>query len=118
MGRNIFSLGFEHSETGSPFSENTNAVILATGYQYKVPLFLGSMNDHIEWLEDGKYHIKENYAIDRNNTIFVQNAELHTHGFNSADLGLGPYRNAIILNTILKREHIQINQTGNVFQEF
>jgi lysine N6-hydroxylase len=53
---------------------------------------------------------KRNYAIDPENSIFVQNGEQATHGFNASDLSLGPYRNAIILNTILEMERFQIEE--------
>jgi len=36
--------------------------------------------------------------------IFVANAELHSHGVATPDLGICAYRNASILNTILGRE--------------
>jgi hypothetical protein len=34
----------------------------------------------------------------------------HTHGFNAPDLGMGPYRNAIILNTILGYEYFPLEK--------
>jgi hypothetical protein len=36
--------------------------------------------------------------------IFVANAELHSHGVATPDLGIGAYRSATILNTVLGRE--------------
>ena len=36
--------------------------------------------------------------------LFVQNAELHTHGVGAPDLGLGAHRNAVILNAVCGRE--------------
>lgn len=114
----MFMIELEHSGTSETFSHQTDVVILATGYTSKVPDFLNSMQEHIQWQEDGNYQVQQNYSIDRDNTLFVQNAELHSHGFNSADLGLGPYRNAIILNTILKRDQFKIEKSGSVFQDF
>ena len=38
------------------------------------------------------------YAVDRSGReIFVQNAEEHTHGFVAPDLGMGAYRNSVII---------------------
>ena len=37
-------------------------------------------------------------------TLFVQNAELHTHGVGAPDLGLGAHRNAVIANALCGRE--------------
>jgi lysine N6-hydroxylase len=49
--------------------------------------------------------------------ILFLNAELLTHGFNSADLGMGPYRNTIIINTILKKPYFKF-QSKTPFQQF
>jgi lysine N6-hydroxylase len=110
-------LSLEQSETGTLFEHRTEALIMATGYKYNVPICINTMNDHIQWTDEGDYDIQANYSIDRNNSVFVQNADLQTHGFNSADLGLGPYRNAVILNTILGFEHFIIEKR-DTFQTF
>lgn len=110
-------LELEHRATDAYFSQQTDALILATGYTYKVPAFLNGLQDHIKWNEEGNYQVQENYSIDRNNSIFVQNADIHTHGFNSADLGLGPHRNALILNAILNREVFAMER-DTAFQTF
>ena len=66
----------------------------------------------------GRLDISRHYAIDKKgDAIFIQNAELHTHGFNSADLGLGTYRNMVIVNSILGYEHYGI-PADNTFQDF
>ena len=49
--------------------------------------------------------------------IFVQNAELHTHGFTSPDLGMAAYRNSTILREILGWEYYPV-ETSIAFQEF
>jgi lysine N6-hydroxylase len=63
------------------------------------------------------YALNRNHFIDNRSSIFVQNADLHSHGFNSADLGMGPYRNATILNLILGREHFKLEE-NIAFQRF
>jgi lysine N6-hydroxylase len=114
---NKFSLKFYHSEENRYFEHLADAVILATGYQQQVPSFIEGIRNQINWTIDGYYAVSRNYSIDNNNTVFVQNADLQSHGFNSADLGLGAYRNGIILNTILKREHF-VFEKNIVFQHF
>jgi lysine N6-hydroxylase len=49
--------------------------------------------------------------------IFVQNAELHTHGFVSPDLGMAAYRNSCILREILGCEVYPVERSI-AFQEF
>ena len=50
-------------------------------------------------------------------TLFVQNAELHTHGVGAPDLGLGAHRNAVIVNALCGREVYAVRER-NVFQSF
>jgi lysine N6-hydroxylase len=111
------TLNFFHTEMETEFSHETESVILATGYKYVIPGFLQSVKELVRFDEDGLYDVQKNYSIDRNNSIFVQNAELHTHGFNAPDLGMGPYRNAVILNSILGKEHFSIAKNVT-FQTF
>ncbi len=106
-----------HSLVDKSFTVNVEAVILATGYKSKVPAFLYPVKELINWLPGNKYDVAFNYSIDKKQTIFIQNAELHSHGFNAADLGMGPYRNAIIINTILGYEHFKI-ENNIAFQSF
>ncbi len=111
-------LYFYHDEEEKTFKHIGDAVILATGYTYHIPSFLEPVKELIQWTEDGLYDIKHNYSIDKKgDRLFVQNAELHTHGFNAADLGMGPYRNAIILNSILGYDYFSI-ETHITFQYF
>jgi len=107
----------EHNESGQRFQHSTDALIMATGYCYRTPTFLDPLKEYIFWDDQGRYSVRRNYSIDLNNTIFIQNGELHTHGFNAPDLGMGPYRNSIILNSILGKEVFRIEK--NVpFQDF
>jgi lysine N6-hydroxylase len=50
-------------------------------------------------------------------TLFVQNAELHTHGVGTPDLGLGAHRSAVIANALAGREVYAVRER-NVFQSF
>lgn len=104
-----------HRECRHSFEHRTNTLILATGYKNREPYFLKNVKELR--MNDGRYDPAANYAIDSSNTIFLQNADLHSHGFNSADLELGPKRNAVIINSILGYEHYTI-EDGRGFQTF
>jgi lysine N6-hydroxylase len=100
-------LNLYHTELETAYPHETGSVILATGYKYLIPAFLQSVKELIRFDEDGLYDVNKNYSIDNSNTIFVQNAELHTHGFNAADLGMGAHRNSVILNAITGYQHFK-----------
>lgn len=110
-------LSFRHRDTRKEFTRTTGSVILATGYQYKVPGFLNAIRDRINWNGNGWFQVQKQYTVDENQTIFVQNADLYSHGFNSADLGLAQHRNMIILNQLLGKEYYKI-ESNTTFQLF
>lgn len=77
-----------------------------------------NVKERLSFDDKGRLAVQRNYSIDKNgSSVFVQNAELHTHGFNAADLGLGVYRNAVMINSILGYEYYQI-EDGISFQNF
>ncbi|MBB6238151.1 lysine N6-hydroxylase [Pedobacter sp. AK013] len=113
-----YQLDFYHTESEKDFSIDTDFVVLATGYKYNEPMFLTSIKERIARNADGLFQVQRNYAIDVNgNEIFVQNAELHTHGFVTPDLGMGAYRNASIINAILGFEIYNVEKRI-AFQQF
>jgi lysine N6-hydroxylase len=113
----LLKLTFHHQELEKEFTNVSAAVVLATGYKQLVPHFIQPVKELIRFDSDGLYDVNKNYSIDSNNSIFVQNAELHTHGFNAPDLGMGPYRNMVILNSILGKEHFK-PEKNVTFQKF
>jgi lysine N6-hydroxylase len=111
-------LHFYHTELEKEFVQQTDFVVLATGYKYKEPYFLKGIHHRISRSENNLYGVGRNYSIDNNgNEIFVQNAELHTHGFVTPDLGMGAYRNSSIINTVLGREAYKVEKKI-AFQSF
>ena len=110
-------LTFLHTEEERTFSHKADAIILATGYTAQVPECIKPIKRFIRLDSESLYKPHRNYSLDEENSIFIQNGEQQTHGFNAADLSLGPYRNAVILNTILGYEHFRIEK-GSTFQTF
>lgn len=111
------ALTFLHTEMEKTFTHKTSAVILATGYHASIPECIKPLRPFIQVNAQGLYKPNRNYSIDGDNSIFIQNGEQATHGFNAADLSLGPYRNAVILNTILGYERFKVEK-GITFQTF
>jgi len=98
------TLTLSHQVLQEEFSLTTDGVIMSTGYTYRPPEFLTPLMPLIEFDRQQRYAVGRDYSIDRHHSLFVQNAELHTHGFVSPDLGMACYRNSVILRSILGRE--------------
>ncbi len=100
------------------YQHQTDAVVLATGYAYQPPAFIDGISDCIRWDEKGRYDVQRNYTIDHKGTsIFVQNAELHTHGFVTPDLGMASYRNSYIIQEMTGKAYYPIEKRI-AFQQF
>ncbi|ASW73578.1 alcaligin biosynthesis protein [Chryseobacterium piperi] len=114
---NTYVLNFTHVQDQATFTHESEYIILATGYKYKEPKFLKGIENHIQRTEEGLFDVSRHYTIDAKERIFVQNAELHTHGFVTPDLGMGAYRNAIIVNALAGRE-VYVVEKRIAFQQF
>ncbi|MQY02153.1 lysine N(6)-hydroxylase/L-ornithine N(5)-oxygenase family protein [Actinomadura macrotermitis] len=102
-----YLLTCHHAPQDGEFTFRTSAVVAATGYSAARPAFLDAMGDLVDWDERGRYRIDEQYrvALDPRvgGALYVQNAEMHTHGVGAPDLTLGAWRAAKILNTVCGR---------------
>jgi lysine N6-hydroxylase len=89
------------------FTVLTERVVLATGYATRRPAFLRPMAHLVDWDEQGRYRVDGDYRVALDPSVsgglYVQNAELHSHGVGAPDLGLGAYRAAVILNAVTAR---------------
>ncbi|WP_312398995.1 lysine N(6)-hydroxylase/L-ornithine N(5)-oxygenase family protein [Sphingobacterium sp.] len=113
-----YQLLFHQQEQDDHFTLDSDFVIMATGYKYQEPNFLHSIEDRIARTSKGTFQVQRNYSIDKQQQeIFVQNAELQTHGIASPDLGMGAYRNSYILREILGRNIYPVEQ-AIAFQTF
>jgi lysine N6-hydroxylase len=95
-------------EQGRCFDVETGAAVLATGFVSRPPACIEELRPLIAWDAAGRYRVGLDYrvAMDPSVTgsLFVQNAELHTHGVGAPDLGLGAHRGACIVNALTGRE--------------
>ncbi|MDI2128642.1 lysine N(6)-hydroxylase/L-ornithine N(5)-oxygenase family protein [Yinghuangia seranimata] len=100
-------LGCHHSQQDRRFTVLTDKVVLATGYAPRRPDLLEALAPHIRRDRAGRPRIGLDHrvALDPRITggLYVQNAELHTHGVGTPDLGLGAHRAAVILNAVCAR---------------
>ena len=113
-----FRLTFYQEEQEKYYAHETAGLVLATGYTHRIPECMAPIADRFRTDEKGRFVVNRNYTIDKNaREIFVQNAELHTHGFVTPDLGMGCYRNAWIIREMLGREVYPIERRI-AFQQF
>ncbi len=114
----VHTLQLRHEEHGKDYTLESEAVVLATGYGYREPAFLAGIQDRIARDSQGRFDVARNYSTGvEPGEIFVQNAELHTHGFVTPDLGMAAYRNSCILRDITGREVYPVERSI-AFQQF
>ncbi|MEU5522121.1 lysine N(6)-hydroxylase/L-ornithine N(5)-oxygenase family protein [Streptomyces sp. NPDC093250] len=107
-GRAGIELGLEHIRQGTRTRLTTDAVVLATGHRAR-PLdrLLAPLDPHLRRDRAGRPRIDAHFrlVLDRavTGSVYVQNAELHTHGVGTPDLGLAAWRSATILNHLTGR---------------
>lgn len=93
-----------HRQLGEEFTLRTAAIVSATGYAPSRPSFLADLEDRVHWDDQGRYQVDGDYrvALDPAVTggLYVQNAEMHSHGVGAPDLTLGAWRAATILNAV------------------
>ncbi|MFC2949437.1 lysine N(6)-hydroxylase/L-ornithine N(5)-oxygenase family protein [Virgibacillus sediminis] len=103
------------------FTDDTDLIVLGTGYKPKIPDFLSPLYGRIAWDRQGRFEVLEDYRLkmngSKNNSIYIQNGEIHTHGVGAPDLGLGAHRNAVIINALAGREIYPVKPI-NIFQSF
>ncbi|MDO9454894.1 lysine N(6)-hydroxylase/L-ornithine N(5)-oxygenase family protein [Nocardioides sp.] len=99
------ALDLHHTETDEAFALTTEGLVLATGYASQVPDLLDGIRDRLELDGTGRFLASPSYAVDHSGQeVFVQNAEEHTHGFVAPDLGMGAFRNSVIIAALTGRE--------------
>jgi lysine N6-hydroxylase len=85
----------------------TGAVVAATGYESRRATCLNGLDERVRRDDAGRYVVDEHHRLVTDDGIagglYVQNAELHTHGVGAPDLGLGAWRSATILNAVAGR---------------
>lgn len=95
-------------DTAHTFEHETRLLVAATGYRERRPDFLSALEPLLRRDERGRYVIGADYSVELapsvTGRVFVVNAELHSHGVATPDLGISAFRNATILNTVLGRE--------------
>ncbi|OHX67848.1 lysine N(6)-hydroxylase/L-ornithine N(5)-oxygenase family protein [Flammeovirga pacifica] len=111
-------LAFNQAEEDKFYQHETEFVLAATGYKAQTPSFIRGIEHLLKLDQQGQFNANRNYTIDHlGKSVFVQNAELNTHGFVTPDLGMGAYRNSYIIREITGKEYYPIEEKI-AFQKF
>jgi lysine N6-hydroxylase len=101
-------LDCHHWQRDAPMRLEADRVVLATGYRTEPPDCIGELRSRIAWDDANRYQVGADYRVRTDpavsGALFVQNAELHSHGVGAPDLGLGAHRAATIANALAGRE--------------
>ncbi|MFI1188709.1 lysine N(6)-hydroxylase/L-ornithine N(5)-oxygenase family protein [Streptomyces californicus] len=108
-GEGRVELRVEHGQQGTSGRLTTDAVVLATGYRERpVDTLLAALDPYIVRDEAGRPQVdaaqRLALAPEITGSVFVQNAERHTHGVGTPDLGLAAWRSAVIVNALTGKE--------------
>lgn len=109
IGTAQVELHLDHAEQGQRSRLTTNALVLATGYRER-PLspLLAALDGAVCRDAAGRPVVDADYRLrlapEVTGSVYVQNAERHTHGVGAPDLGLLAHRSATILNSLTGRE--------------
>ena len=114
---NNLKLSCTQQDACKDFELESEVVILSLGYEYQLPACVYPIANHLNW--DGKERLlpSRDYTVNDDKNVFAQNVGLYTHGISAPDLGMGCYRNAIIINKVLNKEVYQVEKRI-CFQEF
>ncbi|NYI03098.1 lysine N(6)-hydroxylase/L-ornithine N(5)-oxygenase family protein [Allostreptomyces psammosilenae] len=100
-------LDCRNGTTGARFQIRTDALVLATGFAAPTPEPLAPIDELIRRDDAGRLRVGLDHRVElrplTDAGLYVQNAELHTHGVGTPDLGLGAWRAATILHAVTGR---------------
>lgn len=109
VGATRLELHLEHAQQAGRSRLTTDAVVLATGYRER-PLgrLLAGLDPYMRLDKSQRPRIDDRYRLmldpSVTGSVYVQNAERHTHGVGAPDLGLAAWRSATILNSLTGTE--------------
>ncbi|MGP3979640.1 lysine N(6)-hydroxylase/L-ornithine N(5)-oxygenase family protein [Streptomyces sp. KR80] len=106
-------LEIEHTQQGGCARVITDALVLATGYRERPTSgLLEDLAPRLVRDSSGRALVDRAYRLvcepRMPGSVFVQNAERHTHGASAPDLGMGAYRAATIVNAVTGRETFRL----------
>ena len=106
VGTTKVELHLDHTQQGTRSRLTTDAVVLATGYrERRIDTLLAAIDPYLRRdtcaTAPASTHTTASSSTPPSPArVYVQNAETHTHGVGTPDLGLAAWRSATILNSL------------------
>lgn len=105
------TLELQHKVTQQRARRQSNTVICGTGYQHPELKLLDNLRSMLRTV-DGSLVADRNGALDTTGSrIFSQNTRAWKHHLTGPDLGLGAYRNSLILNKLTGRTSYHVEKS-------
>ena len=115
-----FDLAVDNNLTGLEESYTGTVIILATGFETKLPQCLAPIMDKLELGDDGLLQLDQNFKVrwqgNADNSIYAVNAGLGSHGIADPQLSLAAWRSAKIINDLAQENCFDISESSNVME--
>lgn len=115
-----FDLQVDNNLTGLAESYTGTVIILATGFETKLPQCLAPIMDKLELSDDGLLQLDQNFKVrwqgNADNSIYAVNAGLGSHGIADPQLSLAAWRSAKIINDLAQETCFDISESSNVME--
>lgn len=99
--------------SGQARTENADVVVLATGYTHQLPDYMQPLVGRIRF---DRQHpsVRSDFSLvwdgPEDARIYVQNAARHSHGIADPNLSLLAWRSAVIVNSLLGKDHYDVSE--------
>ena len=119
-GGDSFNLKADNNLTGKQEDYSATVVILATGFESKIPDCIKSLIPSLDLSADGLLQLSPNFRVKwsggEDNHIYAVNAGLDSHGIADPQLSLMAWRSAKIINDLLPEAAFDLAENEHVIQ--
>ncbi len=116
---NQWCLKLKNNEVQEIKTVFADIVILCTGYEETLPQCIQSLSDHFVKTSGGQRLLNKDYSLEWTKTcqtrLYLQNAALNNRGIADPNLSLAAWRNATIINSILRKTVYDVSDYNGLF---
>lgn len=116
---NTYKLTFYNEFYQQEHHEEADIVILATGFETKIPAFFEPLLPHLTLDSNGSFQLNPDFSLQweyqQTNRLFALNFSRHCHGIAEPQLSLMAWRAATILNSLTQNEAFPVQQGRPIF---